>query len=521
MMQIRVNRGRRSVPVTLPAPVGGLNGRDGLADMPANDAFLLDNWFPKNTTLKTRNGCEPYATGIGAPVESIETFAGGTTPKMLAFGGGKVFAVSAPGAVGAPLQSGRNSNVISSSMFSNAGAQYLIGVSGADAPFSYDGTTFANLALTGVTGGQNTLHAVFAFKSRLYFAQKDQLGFYYLAVGAIQGAASYFDLSQVAKKGGHLSGIASFSADSGNGPNDYIVFMTSEGEYIAYAGTDPSNAATWALVGRYYASAPIGRKGWFNFRSDLYIICDEGVVPFAQIRSDGASGVELEFLSAKLGLNYTNLVPNAATHGWCAQVYPRGNMLLVNVPASGAQSGKYYQFAMNTDTNAWCRFTGWNALTWTVLNKRIYFGTYNGRIMLADEGTDDDGLPILCDVRQANNYFEDGKGMGSADKQFHFVTFVVQADGEPPLSASVNVNFEDSQPAYAGNIDPGAGGVWDVAVWDVDDWAGSGVVQNFTVASGKLGYVASVWLRASLTAPGIEWYATRFVIEKTSGITIL
>lgn len=509
------------MPVTLPAPVGGLNGRDGLADMPPLDAFVLDNWIPRSTTVDTRNGFSEYATGIGAPVETLATYAGGTSQKMLAFAGGSVYLVPAvAGAVGAAIASGKTSNNVSTCMFSNAGAQYLLGVSGADAPFSYDGTTFATLTITGLTGSQNNLHGIVAFKGRVYLVQKDQLGFYYLATNAIQGAASYFDLTQVAKKGGYLLGIGTFSADSGSGPADYMVFMTSEGEYLVYAGTDPSNAATWALVGRYYSSAPIGRKGWFNFRSDLYIICDEGVVAFSQIRANGESGKDVEFLSANLGRYMSDLNIYATTAGWSGVVYPRSNMLLVNVPASGGINGNYYQFVMNTDTGKWTRFTGQNGIAWELRDKRLYFGTYDGRVMLADEGTLDDGEPIKYDCRQAYNYFDDGKGMGAADKQFHFATFIVQADGTPGLSAELNINFEDDQPDYVGSLAGAGGGTWDTSDWDSSDWGGIGLTQNFTVPFGKIGFAASIWLRAFMGGSSLKWYATRVVCERAQGIVL-
>jgi hypothetical protein len=517
---LRVNRGQRSKSKTLPAPVGGLNGREGLANMDIKDAYVLDNWFPNSTTVDTRAGCTEYATGAGGAVESLEVYAGGAATKMLAFANGSVFNVSVAGAVGAAVQSGRTSNKITSCMFSNAGSQFLLGVSGADAPFSYDGTTFANLVITGLTGSQNTLHNIFAFKGRVYLVQQDQLGFYYLAVGAIQGAASYFDLTQIARKGGHLVGIASFSQDSGVGPQDYIVFMTSEGEYIVYSGTDPSSAATWVLVGRYYSSAPIGRKGWFNFRSDLYIISDEGVVAFAQIRSNGETSSEIEYLSSKLGVNYSDLTQYSATHGWGAGVYPRSKMLIVNVPMTSATSGEYCQFVMNTDTGMWCRFTNWNGLSWAVYNKRLYYGAYDGRVMLADEGFLDDGDPIRYDGRQAYDYFDDGYGGGAADKHFHFATFVVQTDGEPPISAELNVNFEDDQPEYVGNLTGDLGALWDVSDWDVTDWAGGGVTRNFTVPFGKIGYAASIWIRAYAQGTHIKWFATRVVYEKLKGLVL-
>jgi fluoride ion exporter CrcB/FEX len=221
MLVPKVNTKQTARQLTVPAPIGGLNGRDGLADMPAKDAFVLDNWVPGTATCDARGGNAQHvaAASVGGPVESLIAYVGGAVAnkKLLAFGNGKIVDVTT-NTPPAALQTGRNSNRIVSTMFSNAGSQFLIGVSGLDVAFSYDGTTVANLTITGLAGSASTLSHVFAFKGRLYFAQKDMLGFYYLGVGAIQGAASYFDLSQIAKKGGYLVATASFSSDSGNGP---------------------------------------------------------------------------------------------------------------------------------------------------------------------------------------------------------------------------------------------------------------------------------------------------------------
>jgi len=518
----KVNRARKSMPFTMPAPVGGLNGRDGLADMPAKDAFVLDNWIPNNTTVDTRGGSANWVTGVGAPVESLEVFAGGAASKLLAFGNGSVYDVSLTGALGAAIKSGRVGNKVSSCMFSNAGAQYLMGCTGSDVMFAYDGTTWTDTTITGLTGLATTLTGVFAFKGqRLFLVQKNQLGFYYLGVGAIQGAAAYFDLSQVCRRGGYLIGIASYSAESsGSTPADYVVFMTSEGEYVVYTGTDPSNAATWALVGRYYSSPPIGRKGWFNFRSDLFIICDEGIIAFSEIRTNGESGKDIEYVSAKLGTALAQYMVNNATHGWSGISYPRGNLLIVNVPTAATTAGEYVQFAMNTDTNAWCRFTKWNGLCFAVFNRRLFFGTSDGRIVLADEGNKDLSLDIICDARQAFNYFDDGHGSGDADKHFHFATFIVQADGTPALASSLCVNWEDDQPTLTTTGLDASGAQWDVSSWDVTDWAGSGATQQLTVPYGKIGYVASPWLRASTLGSGLKWFATRVVAEKLNGLIL-
>lgn len=516
----KVNRGQRSQPVTLTAPIGGLNGRDELADMPSTDAFILDNWFPNNNTVDSRGGSSDHFTGVGAAVESLEVYAGGSTTKLLAFGNGKVYDASNAGVAGVTIATGRTSNKITSCMFSNAGAQYLLGTSGADKMFSYDGTTFANLTITGLTGVDTTLTNVFAFKGRVYLVQVNQLGFYYLAVGAIQGAASYFDLSQICTNGGYLVGIASFSADAGNGPADYIVFMTSEGEYLVYSGTDPSSAATFALVGRYYNSPPIGRKGWFNFRSELYIICEEGIIAFSEIRESGKDGREKAYLSAKLGRYLSDYMDNQSTHGWHGISYPRGNALIVNVPVGATTSDDYVQFLMNTDTGAWCRYTEWNALCFAVRDRRLYFGTASGEVVLADEGSKDNGVEIVCDARQAYNYFDDGKGMGASDKQFHYVSFIMQAEGAPAIACSLCVNFKDNEPDLTATGLDATGAQWDVSDWDTTDWGVSLSTQYLNVPLGVVGYVGSIWLRASTFGSSVKWLASRIVAEKLRGWVI-
>lgn len=521
MRKKAVRRARRSIPFVLPAPVGGLNGRDGAADMPQTDAFVLDNIVPRNSTCDTRNGHTQFATGVTGPIMSLEVYRGPLGNKMLAFGGGKVYDATLGGTLAATLTTGRNSDTVNTVMFSNAGNQYMLGCNGIDAPFSFDGATFANLAITGVSGTQNNISSMLGFKGRMFLGSKTQLGFYYLAVGAIQGAASYFDLQQIASRGGYLLGMCAVSQDMGNGPSDYMVFITSEGEYIVYAGTDPSSAANWTLVSRYYAAPPLNGRSWFSFRSDVYFITQEGVVSFTQIKATSDSAAKDQYISSKLGRYLSDLNAYSGTVGWQGMAYPRGNLLVVNAPASASVAGNFYQFVMNTNTNAWARFTGWNGICFCVMGGRLYFGTYSGKIMLADEGATDNGQAILCDARQAYNDFDDGAGtgIGYADKQFHFATFVVASTGTPAISAQCNVNYEDAAPDYAG-LPTATGATWDVATWDIDSWADDSQIQNFTVSFGKIGYAASAWLRISTLGGPLKWYATRMIYEKTSGIVI-
>jgi len=494
--------------------------------MAPTDAYLLDNMVPGTASVDSRTGCEKFSTAsLGAPVQSMEVYTGATGSKMLAWAGGKMFEVS----TGTPnlLVDSLLSSLVVAAMFSNAAdnAQHMIIVNGADSPRSYDGTTTTALTMTGVDGSQNTLNYVFAFKGRLYFGQRDKLGFYYLPPGQIQGALEYFDLGQQSKKGGYLVAIGSFSESStGESPNDYIVFVTSEGEYIVYAGYDPSNADAWQLVGRYFSSSPIGRRCLLNYGTDLLILTLEGLLPFSLIRqagddsSSGVAGSGYTALTSKLGDYLLNLNVNADVPGWEGVQYSRAGWLIVNVPATSAISGAYYHYVMNTTTNQWCRFTNWNGLTFCVFNRRLYFGRYDGYIMLADEGRLDDGQPIKCDVKTAYNYFNGNEG--ATQKHFQWANLIVSCDGEPPISGRFNVDFKEDQPEYVNQLAPSAGAEWDVTAWDEGIWGDDGRTQRFIITLNKGGFAGSLWMRASLQGLTLRWYTTQFVMQPTQGLLI-
>ncbi len=520
----RINTGQSSQPVPVPAPVGGLNGRDSLANMPPLDAYAMDNAFPGTATVYSRKGCGKFSTeALGAPVQALEVYTGNPTNKMLAFAGGKIFDVTT--GVPAQLVSGMLGTIPVTTMFSNAGSQFLIMVNGFDQPRSYNGAALGLLAMTGVTGSQNTLNFVFTFKGRLYFGQKDMLGFYYAAPGAIQGALSYFDLAQVSLRGGKLLAIGSYSDGSGETPQDYIVFITDQGECIVYAGYDPSNAATWTLVGRYYCAPPIGNKCIINYGSEMVILTLDGALAFSEIRrvgdrkAQGVANAEYTAITSKLGAFLSAFNMNANVPGWQGLQYSSDDgWLLLNVPATGAISGNYYHYVMNTNTNAWCRFTKWNGMCFTVFNRQLYFGRYDGFVMLADDGRLDDGEPILWDVKTAYQNFEDGNGLGFLKKHFQWASLLVSCDGQPPLSGKFNVDFTEDQPDYLNELVDSSGAEWDVAEWDSAVWGFDQTTQRFIITLNKEGTHGSLWLRASLQGLTLQWFSTGYVMQRTRNL---
>lgn len=381
-----INTKQTSRPFVVAAPLGGLNGIDPLAEMGPLDAYQLDNLFPDRDKVTARDGCVKH-TNVPLPgaVQSLDVYSSAASEVMVAWSGTKAYNVSSPTPV--EIDTGITNPYVITAMFSNAAdnAQHLIIVNGSNTPKSFNGTSIVNLDMTGIATPSD-LNYVFTFKNRLFFGARNRLGFFYLPVGQIQGALSYFDLAQVSRKGGRLVAMATFSQDSDDGPDDYLIFITSRGECIVFAGTDPSSAANWRLIGRFFAAAPIGQRCAFNLNGELIIITLEGAIPFSEIRKAGdakAGGVTTNRFGAittKLGKFISDLNVNANVLGWEGIQYSRAGWLLLNVPATSTITGDYYHFVMNVNTGAWCRFINWNGLCFTVFNRRLYFGKNNGYI---------------------------------------------------------------------------------------------------------------------------------------------
>jgi len=511
-----VNSQQRAKSFQIAAPLGGLNGRDGLAAMQAQDAYQLENWFPGTSGVRVRPGCSIHQNPVGSPVSSLEVFASGTNQRILAFAGAKALDVTDAASV-ITLRSDIALPQTVATMFGTVAdnAQWLIITTGQDAPMSFDGTTLADLTFTGLAEASVGLNFVAAYMGRLFWVMRDKLGFYYLPPGQIQGAMEWFDLGQLSNFGGYLQAIATYSDDAGDGPADYIVFISSRGEYFMFQGTDPGDATQWTLAGRYKGGEPIGRKCVIDYAGDILVITSTGVHQFSDIRKTGETVLQSEALSSKLGDILLNYNENRDIWGWCMQLWPVGGMLIVNVPETNNPAGNYLQFAMNTITKAWTLFTSaeWNCTCLCMSNKIIYFGRYDGSIRQIG-GTVDNGSPIHFSAKQAYNYFND-----QSYKQFKWAQFLVRCDAPIVLSAQLSVDYQETAPASpASPIGIGVGDAWDVAMWDTASWGYGLYAQRWLSSFGNYGVVASHWLIGDIVGSQLEWFSTEHVFEKAEGL---
>lgn len=512
---VRATRRAPSPPPSLtrstPAPVGGWNARDAIADMPETDAVILDNWFPGVNFVELRGGSIAHATGLGGNVETLMSFASSSATKLFGAANGNIFEVTASGAVGAADVSSLSNNRWQYANFGTAAAQFLMAVNGADNLHRYDGTTW--LAVTGVSSpaitGVDTadLININVFKQRVFLIQRDRLSFWFLPVNSTSGAATEFDLAAYCRLGGSMIAMATWTRDGGEGIDDFAVFITSRGEVLIFAGTDPSSASTWASVGRFEIGAPIGRRCFLKVGSELILITVDGIAPLSRLLrtarteeranlTDKISGA-FEIAARDFGSNF----------GWEPILYPRGNKILFNIPVTeGAMS---HQYVANTTTGAWTRFLGWNAFSWAIFRDELYFGG-NGVVDRADTGQSDKGSNIDTTAKTAFSYL----GQRGVNKKFNLVRPNFVTDGGIQPAININVDFEDRRPTEQPTFTPGTGAQWDVAEWDQASWGASNVPVNDYLSVAGIGNAVALYVTTASNANSISWSSTDWIFER-------
>lgn len=491
---------------TVIAPAGGWNARDSIDLMAETDAITLDNFYPGDADVRARNGYTSHATGLTNSIETMMTY-GGATPEMFGIAGTSIFDVTATGAVGAAVVTGQTNAQWQYVNFGTAGGHFIWLCNGADAPYHYNGSTWANPTLTGVTAA-DIVH-VMAHKRRLFFLFNDSLTFGYLPVVTVAGAVSEFDLAPLFSMGGKLMAAGSWTRDGGDGADDLAVFITSNGEVAIYQGLDPGS--DWSLLGIFKIGRPVGRRCLERVGADLIVITDAGFVNLKDVLPFGGAAP-----AAALSNKIENAVRDAtANHktkfGWQAVLYPQGGYGLFNIPVSTA--GDFHQYVINLTTGAWCRFTNQNGFSWVVHEGDLFFGGA-GEVFQADKGFNDDGAAINATGKTAFQYF----GARGVVKKYTMLRPVMGSNGALPVSIGFDVDYTDGTNVFTPSAVTSGGATWDVATWDVAEWASAqSTIQAWRTVTG-IGYNAAIRIKTSTTEQSVIWYAADIIFETGTGL---
>ena len=409
-----------------------------------------------------------------------------------------------------------NQVTISGATESNYNGTYIITVT-SGTTFTYlmataptaDATVVGTYNILGITGvDSSTFINVNLFKNRLYFTQKDTMKIWYLPVDSVGGVASAIDFGGIARMGGFLQAMGTWTLDAGQGADDYAVFVTNMGEVMVYNGTDPTTAETWALKGVWQLGQIYTRRCFFKWGGDLLLLTKAGLVPLS-------AALQSSRLDPRINLTdkiFYAISQAANTYGnefgWQINFYASQNMLIVNVPNGSG----FDQYVMHTITKSWAKFTGINASCFEVHNDDMYFGdsTFVGKFY---DSNSDAGTNIVATVQQAYSYFE---ARGQLKRFTMIRPILLTSGGVPSISAGVNIDFDTQNVTGSVTFNPAtvAAGTWDVSTWDNGIWGGGQEINKIWQGVTGIGYSAGVYMKVASQNIDVRWASTDYVMER-------
>lgn len=493
-----VDRRETSYRATNPAPIGGWNTRDSEANMPPEDAVEIENWIPGENNLVSRKGFTPFAAltegGSAEPVETLVPFVSNLGETQLLAAAGSVVQridTSAPQTVEQTL-TGVTYDVTN---FANI----QIWANGVESVQIYTGATFnsGNWGLESPT--IRTSIDTHVFKNRVYYVPKETLGFWYTETFAYQGTVTYFPLTGIALRGGNVVSINSWTVDGGDGPEDFLVIFTSEGEVLVYEGSDPGT--DFSIVGRYRIGKLVSSRCVTQIFGKLFVVTDRDYMflPDALSKEGIVRQTKLSGAAADAVRNYGTF------EGFNTYLSTVEGLLIINVPLSSLTSE---QHIINVRTGAATKFTGINARCWQDYNGKLYFGGTDG-VVYQYTGSRDDGSGIACSAVTAPS-------MLRRNREKKVLAYKPRVRSDAPIGLRTGLAYDFGQTSFYQTIELDAqtgGGVLPL------DWSFDWPESTDTVAgksellkgAGR-GTFVQLDLRATITQEA-EWFNSDFVVE--------
>jgi hypothetical protein len=270
-------------------------------------------------------------------------------------------------------------------------------------------------------------------------------------------------MSGAATRGGHLLFMSNWSIDAGDGIDDKLVVVTSEGEALVWTGNNPGDAANWRQEGRYFVGKPLGMNAHEQVGGDLFILTVEGVVPMNMVINKSPGEMELALVSRAVKRMWREEVAINTAYPWTIRRWDEYGGIFITLP--GGRPGNQYCLAMNSATGAFARGVGLDALCFIRLHTDMYFGTQTGIVMRMESGGTDDGKPYVATLVGGWEMFQ------ARTQTVHWrqarAVFSTAKSNEPfvpQLDATVDYVITIPPPPQPGP-DPGPGDLWDEGKW--------------------------------------------------------
>lgn len=355
------------------------------------------------------------------------------------------------------------------------------------------------VAIPGIDFGAGVTTAnmnfVWTYKNRLYFVETGTMTAWYMdQPDSIGGEPVKFPLSGIFGLGGVLLFGQRWSLASGGdgGLSEQCAFVSSEGEVAIFQGLFPGDASSWNQVGVYRVGKPLGKNAFIRGAGDLAIATSIGLVPLSKAIELDTTALTGASISYPIADAWSNAIDQRGMVNWQGEVWPEQKIAAFAPPSNGNP----VLFIANTETGAWSRFTGWDALCMEVFEGRLFFGSGDGAIYLANETGMDDGTPYTGAILPLFDDF----GAPSATKMAKVGRYVVRASARVNARVNWQADFNETLPPAPDATEiSGASSVWGSGIWGSSQWVESLprlVIDDWT-SLGGVGYSGSLAYQAT------------------------
>jgi len=515
-----VKAGAQARPIqtgSLPAPLGGINSNDPLANMDPNDCVYMYNLIPMLNGLHVRDGYVEWKTAVAGtggvrtliPVKS-QNASGGSQDRLFAVTILGIYEVTSSGTAPAivvsfPITTG-NAGYGHWFEYTTTSLQYIIYLDEANGMYTFNVGTNTWLKVT-LGGGANQISGVdpanlvhgCSYKGRLWLVERDSSRAWYLAPDALYGAATKFELGNKFLKGGFLVGTYIYMVNGSVGPQKFLVFISSVGDVSLWTGTDPASATTWDSAGSFYAGdIPAGRNiaNSTQFNGDLLIISIYGVIPVSNLIAGlTINDKKIAFTDKISALINSQIFQTRNQRGWEIVAHPKENLIIINSPLLAGNP--YLQFVQNVATQGWGIFRGIPYQCSAVYNGELYFGTSDNRVCVHRGDVDNESLA----------------GTGSTAINWSLLTAFIKSTPNQKIPSFIRAYFSaanapswDAQVAYDYNTLENTatipnttpkGDVWSLGLWDTAIWGSNSTSYEDIRGLAGIGVNMAIALRGS------------------------
>jgi hypothetical protein len=466
-----------------------LKGLDISQPLPGGDpltAVRLENLIPRVFGVQLRKGYKRWCTMPGGEIRKLMDYSSpdGDVQKFAASSDGDVYEVTAalPSSTVPPIAFTaigpyRNGEYSYTNFTTSTGVHYLVAVCAGSGMWVYDGTTWtqivagtAPLQIDGVD--PIDFDFVMIWKSRLWFIEKDTTVAWYLPVGQVAGTAKAFNFGSLLPHGGSLAMLTNWTMDGGQGMDDNLVAIASEGDVIIYQGIDPDTAATFNMVGRWYLGrVPVGRRFATQYSSDIAIVSERGLCFLSELmrgQAFFANAIIAQNVNAQLA---TEVAETLDQHYWEVAFLPHEQLIVINRPATATAE---VQYAYEVNNKAFCNLTGLPMLTVENLDGRSYFGDNEGNMWWVFEGNADGSVDDVIgkDLEGILLTTFQPMGEGVRLKRFLMLRPSFTSRSPPAVNAKLNNDWTFSMPPGAPPYTTSGESLWDSGRWNTAVWSG-------------------------------------------------